>query len=71
MNNFANYANGELTIDTYRLPNAAVTDIDDIVAAVNTGSDEILTASIDDENDMAAVEALMISAFYGQVNEIN
>lgn len=44
---FANYKNGKLTINTYRFPDALATDYADILDAVNTNSNEILTASID------------------------
>lgn len=58
MNNFANYKNGEVTINTYRFPEAQVTDVADILNAIETESDEILVASIDTDEELAAIEAL-------------
>lgn len=58
MNNFANYKNGEVTINTYRFPDAQVTDVADILNAIETESDEILVASIDTDEELAAIEAL-------------
>jgi len=46
MNYFLNYKNGEITVRTYREPAAMVTDVDDIVVAVNEERDEILTADL-------------------------
>jgi hypothetical protein len=57
MSNFANYKNGEVTINTHRLPGAQVTDIADILNAVETESEEILVASIDTDEEFAAIEA--------------
>lgn len=47
MNKFINYTNNVVTLDTYRLANAQVTDFDDIVNALSSGSDENLTCSVD------------------------
>ena len=58
MNNFANYKNGEVTINTYRFPDAQATDVADILNAVETESEEILVASIDTDEELAAIEAL-------------
>ncbi|MEX1669098.1 hypothetical protein AB4876_09255 [Zhongshania guokunii] len=58
MSNFANYKNGEVTINTYRFPDAQVTDVADILNAVETESEEILVASIDTDEELAAIEAL-------------
>lgn len=57
MNRFANYKNGELTIATYRFPDAQVTDVADILNAIETESEEILVASIDTEEELQALEA--------------
>ena len=58
MDNFANYKNGEVTINTYRFPDAQVTDVADILNTVETESEEILVASINTEEELAAIEAL-------------
>mgnify|MGYP001547256937 FL=1 len=58
MVNFANYKNGQITVNTYRLPDAMVTDIDDICKAFKAESDEILTASIDTEEELKRIETL-------------
>lgn len=58
MSNFANYKNGQVTISTYRFVDAQVTDIEDILNAVEKESDEILTASIDSDEELAAIEAV-------------
>ena len=47
-NYFVNYENGKVSINTHRLANAAVTDIDDIRQAISKDSSEILTASLND-----------------------
>lgn len=44
---FANYKNGELTVNTHRFADATTTDIQDILNANENQSDEILCASID------------------------
>ena len=59
MNTFANYKNGQLSIDTYRLPEAQVTDVADILSAFNSESEEILTASIDNEDEYEALSDLV------------
>lgn len=48
MNYFLNYKNKELSVNTYRLPDAVATDVDDIKSAFNKRNDEILTASLND-----------------------
>ncbi len=58
MNKFANYKNGQVTINTYRFPNAQVTDIADILNAVEIESDEILVASISTDEELAAIESV-------------
>lgn len=58
MDNFANYKNGEVTINTYRFADAQVTDVADILNAIETESEEILVASIDTEEELAAIKAL-------------
>jgi len=55
MTNFANYKNGQITVDTYRLVDAVVTDIADILEALESESDEILTASINTDAELTAV----------------
>ena len=48
MNKFINYTvNGGLSIDTYRAPQASVTDLSDIAVAMSEGRAEDLTCSID------------------------
>lgn len=47
MNYFLNYKNGSVRINTYRYVDATVTDVDDIVRAYESESNETLTASID------------------------
>ncbi len=58
MNKFANYKNGQVTINTYRIPDAQVTDIADILNAVEIESDEILVASISTNEELAAIESV-------------
>ena len=58
MTTFANYKDGQVTINTYRFPDAVVTDVADILNAAETESEEILVASIDTEEEMVAVESL-------------
>ncbi|MDY0300263.1 MAG: hypothetical protein RBQ99_01625 [Trichlorobacter sp.] len=58
MNKFANYKNNQITINTHRFPDAQVTDIADILNAVEIGSDEILVASIGTEEELAAIESV-------------
>ena len=62
MINFANFKNGVLTFNNYRFADAQATDLADILSvSTNSESKEILTASIDSEEDLKAVEALIIS----------
>ncbi len=58
MNYFLNYENGKAQINTYRAASASVTDIKDIERAMSEESEEILTASIDSEEDRKRAEAL-------------
>lgn len=60
MSEFANYKDGQVTISTYRLPDAIVTDIDDILSALETDSDEILVATISTETERATIEELAL-----------
>lgn len=55
MAEFANYKNGQVTINTYRFPDAVVTDIEDICNAAKTESEEILVASIDTDEERDAL----------------
>jgi len=48
MEYFVNYEKGQVSINTYRKPNATVTDIDDIRSAVENESDEVLVAGLND-----------------------
>jgi len=54
MEQFANYKNGEITVNTYRFADAVVTDVNDILNAVEAESDEVLTASICTDEELAA-----------------
>lgn len=47
MNYFLNLKNGEVSINTYRLADAQVTDVLDIVSAKHNDTGETLTASLD------------------------
>lgn len=47
-NYFVNYNNGQITINAYRTPNAAATDVEDIRNAFANETNEILTASLND-----------------------
>ena len=58
MDNFANYKDGTVTINTHRFPDAQVTDVADIINAVETESEEILVASIDTDEELASIEAI-------------
>ena len=58
MYQFSNYKNGEVTINTYRFPNAMLTDVNDIISASNRESGEILTATIESEEERQAILAL-------------
>ena len=49
---FVNYKNGELSINTYRLPEAILTVFDDVIYAVEHQTDEILTASIESASQL-------------------
>jgi len=59
MNSFANYKNGKVTINSYRFPDAQVTDIDDILNAAKKESDEVLVASINTDDELNKIEALV------------
>lgn len=54
MNKFANYENREITINTYRIPGATATDLNDLLFAFERGTDEKLTASINTEDELLA-----------------
>lgn len=58
MNKFANYKNGQVTINTHRFCDSQVTDIADILNAVKIESDEILCASISNDEELAAIECV-------------
>lgn len=47
MNYFLNYRNKELTVDKYRIANAACTDLADVINAKKNDTDETLTTSIE------------------------
>lgn len=59
MHKFANYKDRRLTINTYRFVDAAVTDIADILQAHNVESEEVLTASIETDEELNEIESLM------------
>ena len=44
---FINYSDGEVKLLDYRLPNAMVCDVQDILHAISTDSDEALCATIE------------------------
>ena len=56
MSEFANYKDGQVTINTYRFTDAVVTDVADILNAVKAESDEVLVASIDTDDERSAIE---------------
>jgi hypothetical protein len=56
---FANYKHGKVSINSYRFPDAQVTDIDDVIKSNEMQSEEVLVASIDTEEDLQAVKALI------------
>ena len=58
MYEFANYKNGQVTINTYRFSDAMLTDVNDIISASNQESGEILTATIESEEERQAILAL-------------
>lgn len=47
MNTFINYVNGQVSLNTYRAPNATVTDFDDIVISLSKASEENLVCSVE------------------------
>lgn len=53
---FANYKDGQVTINSYRFADAQVTDVEDILSAVENKSDEVLVASIDTDDEMEALK---------------
>jgi len=53
---FANYKNGIVTMNSYRFPDAQVTDVADILSAMESQSNEILTASIDTDDELQAIQ---------------
>jgi len=53
---FANYKNGEVTMNTHRYPDAMVTSVADILSAMESQSNEILTASIDTDDELQAIQ---------------
>ncbi len=55
MNYFLNLKNGQLSINTYRFPDAQVTTQDDLYKSYRKESEEILTASI--ENELRLVDS--------------
>jgi hypothetical protein len=66
MNYFVNYKNGKCSIDTYRLADAAVTDMSDLICSFMQESGESLTVSLDiylDESAKAVIEKLEKSGF--------
>ena len=66
MNYFVNYKNGKCTIDTYRFPDAAVTDMSDIIDSFNNESNQVLSASLTiylDESAKSLIERLEKSPF--------
>ena len=46
---FVNYENGVAKLATYRVVNAAITDLEDVQRAIAENSEEFLTASVDQE----------------------
>lgn len=52
---FLNLKNGILSINTYRFVDATLTSQDDIISSYKNGSDECLTASIDNLDEAEAV----------------
>jgi len=58
MSEFANYKNGQVTINTYRFPDAVATDVADIMSAVASESDEILVACINTDEEKAAIDSV-------------
>ncbi len=57
---FANYKNGNITINSHRFSDATVTTIDDIVNAYNSVSLEILVASINTESELDKIRGLIV-----------
>ena len=46
MNYFLNFVNGQVSINTYRKPEAAVTDVNDIIEAFESEREENLVADL-------------------------
>jgi len=59
MTKFANYKNGALSINTYRLADAEVTTVPHIALSALASTDEVLTASINTDAELNAVETLI------------
>ncbi len=58
MTYFVNYKNGRVTIDTYRVVDAVVTDVGDVLTSFKNESKEVLAASICSDDELAAVRAV-------------
>lgn len=58
---FINYNQGQITINSYRLPNAAVTDLEDILLAAHHSRNTVLTASTDGALDALCDGAALAS----------
>lgn len=54
---FLNLKNNTLSVNTYRLPDAAATTIDDLMLLHSNDSEETLTASIENELTLDGVRA--------------
>lgn len=59
MTNFANLKNGQITINTYRIPDASVTTLEDLLECYEKETEETLTASIESDEDLRRVESLI------------
>ena len=65
MSNFLNLQNGQLSVNIYRLANAAATDLQDIVTCHQNESDECLTASIDNTLELLETAEGWIAVYTG------
>ena len=66
MNYFVNYKNGKCSIETYRFVDAVVTDMNDLIAACDSDSDQVLVVNLEsylDECAKAVIENLEKSPF--------